>query len=229
MFKLPITNFVNMVFDSGKIPYDVLEAFITLIPKKERPENASDFRLITILNIIYKIVTKVLVNRLRPFMKEFIGSYQNSFLRGRSTLDNIILTQEIVHGMNRKKEKKGAMILKLDLQKTYYSLDWDFLDLILKEFEFPAKFVKLVMSSVKENWILIIWNGENLPPICPGRGLRHGDPLAPYLFIIAMEKLSRDILEEVEKGHWKPIRVTQGRVGVSHLFFAYDLIIFSEA
>lgn len=101
----PLTRLVNLAFSTGRIPTGLLEALVTLIPKKDRPESVSDFRPITLLNVAFKIVTKVLVNKMRPFMSKLIGHFQNSFLPGRSTLDNVILAQE-VHSMNRKKGKR---------------------------------------------------------------------------------------------------------------------------
>ncbi|XP_019152267.1 PREDICTED: uncharacterized protein LOC109149075 [Ipomoea nil] len=89
-----ITKMVNEALISATIPLSLLEAFVTLIPKKDNPKTAADFRPITLLNVMFKIVSKVIVNRLRPLMNNLIGPHQNSFLPGRSTLDNIILTQD---------------------------------------------------------------------------------------------------------------------------------------
>lgn len=224
-----LTGFVNNALTFSRVPTGMLEAFITLIPKKDCPEDASDFRPITLLNVAFKVVSKVLVNRLRPIMNKLIGPFQNSFLPGRSTLDNVILAQEIMHSMNMKKGKKGFMMVKIDLHKAYDSLNWDFLESVLVRVGFPERITNLIMFSLRETRISILWNGEKLPPIGVGRGLRQGDPLAPYLFILAMEILSWEILEEVERGTWRPFRVARGGTEVSHLFFADDLMIFGEA
>lgn len=98
-----ITGMVNNALETGKVPGGMLHAFIILIPKRDCPETTGDFRPITLLNVAFKIISKVLVNRFRPIMNKIIDPYQNSFLLGRSTLDNVILTQEIMHGMNKKK------------------------------------------------------------------------------------------------------------------------------
>lgn len=88
-----ITNLVNSALLTGKVPEVLLmSSFISLIPKKERPKNAHDFRTITILNVSLKIISKVLVNWMWSIMQRVIGPHQNNFLSGRSTLDNIILT-----------------------------------------------------------------------------------------------------------------------------------------
>lgn len=188
-----LTILVNRAISSGRIPYSLLTAFLTLIPKKDMPENAADFRPITLLNVAFKIILKVLVNRMRPIMKKIIGPHHNSFLPGRSTLDNVILTQEVVHGMNHKRGRKGTLVVKIDLRKAYDTLNWGFLEAVLRDFGFPAGFIDLVMFAVRKSVISILWNGEKLPPITLGCGLRQGDALALYLFILAIERLSWDI------------------------------------
>ncbi|XP_019190728.1 PREDICTED: uncharacterized protein LOC109185202 [Ipomoea nil] len=195
--KIPIYLFVKNALSNGMVPIKTLEAFITLIPKKDSPEMASDFRPITLLNVCLKIISKVVVNRMRPIMKSLIDPFQNSFLPRRSTADNIILTQEIVHFMRQKKGSKGLMVVKLDLHKAYDSIAWEFLESTVVVSGFPQNLISLIMFSVRENSISILWNGEKLAPFQPDMGLRQGNPLAPYLFNLVMERLSWDIQEEV--------------------------------
>ncbi|XP_019198971.1 PREDICTED: uncharacterized protein LOC109192724 [Ipomoea nil] len=228
-FGPALTTMVNQALASSTVQNSLLTAYVTLIPKKEAPESAADFRPITLLNVAFKVISKVLVNRLRPIMCKLIGPHQNSFLPGRSTLDNIILTQEIVHVMNKKKGHKGSMAVKVDLQKAYDSVDWAFLEDTLVAFGFPRQIIDLILFSLRESRISILWNGGSLEPFKPGRGLRQGDPLAPYLFNLVMERLAYDIQNQVSLGHWRPISISRGGVGISHLFFADDLMLFGEA
>lgn len=167
-----IVKMVNSALSEGRVPIKILEAYISLIPKKDNPEHAGDFRPITLSNVIFKIISKVLVNRLRPLMQKIIGPYQNSFLSGRSSLDNVVLTQEVVHTMNRKSGRKGYMVVKLDLQKAYDSVDWGFLKETLEVFGFPKVFIKLILFSLEESSISVLWNGVKQVPFKPGRGLR---------------------------------------------------------
>lgn len=226
---ISLTMMVNLALSTGKAPDQLLLAFITLIPKKERPENARDFRPITLLNVAYKIVSKVHVNRMRPNMQRIIGPTQNSFLPGRSTMDNIILAQEVVHYMNGKKGKKGLMFLKLDLHKTYDSVSWVFLKRVMEAFGFPKRLFDLILSGLKNCDISSLWNGEKLPFFKPKRGLRQGDLLTPYLINLVMEWLSMDIHNEVSREIWRSIAINRGGMGISNLFFANDLMLFSEA
>ncbi|XP_031120447.1 uncharacterized protein LOC116023586 [Ipomoea triloba] len=225
---MALTNMVNQALATGTVNRSLLHAYMTLIPKKETPESAADFRPITLLNVAFKVISKVLVNRMRPIMCNLIGPHQNSFLPGRSTQDNIILTQEVVHTMNRKRGKKGYMIVKVDLQKAYDSVAWSFLESTLVDFGFPRQMVELISFSLRESDISILWNGRKLPPFSPGRGLRQGDPLAPYLFNLVMERLAYEIQSKANAGRWKPTRISRGGIGISHLFFADDLMLFGE-
>ncbi|GLT60498.1 hypothetical protein SLA2020_332620 [Shorea laevis] len=138
-------SFVNNAFRDGYFDQSLLHAHITLIPKGDNPDIIQKFRPICLLNVAYKVLSKVIVNRLRPFLQQLIGPFQNSFLAGRCTTDNIILTQEAVHSMRRKKGKKGALIFKIDLHKAFDSVDWHFLHSILVDFNIPGPLIRLIM------------------------------------------------------------------------------------
>ncbi|GKV47795.1 hypothetical protein SLEP1_g54657 [Rubroshorea leprosula] len=224
-----LLHFVNSALINGSFEPSLLQAHVALIPKGDAPDVIQKFRPITLLNVAYKVLSKVLVNRLRPYLQELIGPFQSSFLAGRSTIDNIVLTQEAVHSIRHRKGKKGAIILKIDLHKAFDSVSWGFLEKVLLDFNIPPTLVKLIMFCVNSVKLSVLWNGEPLPYFEPQRGLRQGDPLSPYLFIMVMEKLSRMILNRIHSKTWKPIQLSRGGLALSHLFFADDLMLFCEA
>ncbi|GLT29230.1 hypothetical protein SLA2020_041090 [Shorea laevis] len=224
-----LLSFTNRALSDGYFDTSLLQAHIVLIPKEDNPDVIQKFRPICLLNVAYKVLSKVLVNRLRPYLQHLIGPFQNSFLKGRCTTDNIILSQEAAHSMRRMKGRKGAMIFKIDFHKAFDSVDWTFLQLVLQDFNIPTPLIRLIMFSVSSLQLSVLWNGEQLPPFNPQRGLQQGDPLSPYLFIMCMEKLSHKIQSKVHSKTWKPFRISRGGLALSHLFFADDLMLFSEA
>jgi hypothetical protein len=200
-----------------------------LIPKVEQPSNFKEFRPISLCNTIYKLITKVLVNRLRPMLDQSIGPFQSSFLPGRSTSYNAIILQEVVHTMRKSKRKKGDVVYKLDLEKAYDNVSWDFLKSCLEDFGFPTLTINLIMHCVTSSSLSLIWNGNRLPSFIPTKGLRQGDPLSPCLFVMCMEKLSHMILEAVDDSRWKLVTLSRNGPPLSHLFFADDVLLFSKA
>ena len=119
--------------------------------------------------------------------------------------------------MDRKKGKSGCMAIKIDLEKAYDRLEWSFIYKILQVFHFPQNIIKLIMSCVSFTNISILVNRGKLDSFAPSRGIRQGDPLSPYLFILCMEYLSYLIEEKCIDGNWTPIKASCGNVGISHL------------
>ena len=156
--------------------------------------------MICLCNVIYKVITKVLVNRLLPFLDEIIGLLQDSFIPGRGTTDNIIVAYEMLNYMHKSKEKKATLAFKLDLEKVYDSVSWEFLERTLKDFGIPESVINLIMNCVRSSSLSILWYGSRLDSFVPTRGLRQCDPLSPYLFVLCMEKLSIYIYQKVEGG-----------------------------
>jgi len=119
--------------------------------------------------------------------------------------------------MKRSKRKKGFVAFKLDLEKAFDNVNLDFLRNCLHDFGFPNASIKLIMHCVSSPSYSILWNGNKLPSFKPTHGLRQGDPLSPYLFIICMEKLFVAINSAVNQGDWDPIQITNGGPQISHL------------
>lgn len=130
--------------------------------------------------MVYKIITKVIVRRLRPLLDSIISPLQSSFVPNRHTTDNIIIIQEILHHIRKSKAREGGMAMKLDLEKAYDKVDWKSLKQALLKFGFPTKFVNIIIICVTSTSLFILWNGEPTTSFRPFQG----DPLSSYLFVI---------------------------------------------
>ena len=123
-------------FASGHFDERLAETLVVLIPKVDVPQRLAQFQPISLCNVTYKLITKVLVNRLRLFLVDIVGPLQNSFILGRGTTNNMVIAQEILHHMYKSKSKKGTMALKIDLHKAYDIIEWSFLNRTLLDFAF---------------------------------------------------------------------------------------------
>ena len=121
------------------------------------------------------------------------------------------------------------MALKIDLEKAYDKLEWSFIREMLIRANLPANLIDIIMSCVSTVSTSILVSGEALEPIYPSRGIRQGDPLSPYLFILCMDYLGQLILEKCESKLWQPVTASQSGPAFSHLFFVDDLMLFGKA
>lgn len=138
--------------------------------------------------------------------------------------------QEILHSLRSKKKNKiGCMVMKLDLEKAYDRVSWDFLEETLAAFQFPQCLIHLIMFCVRHTSSEILWNGTPLEAITHACGLRQGDPLSPYLFVLCIERLSYMVNEAVLKKKWAPIKPCRGGPAFLHILFADDLILMGKA
>ena len=127
---------VQSFFRDGWLLKEMNETFITLIPKVQGAHNFGHFRPISLCNFCYKVISRILVARLRPLLDKLLDLAQIAFVPNRSIAENVLLAQEVVHSFSTTKKKKGFVGLKLDFQKAYDRLEWPFLIQNVKNFGF---------------------------------------------------------------------------------------------
>ncbi|VVA23746.1 PREDICTED: ribonuclease H At1g65750, partial [Prunus dulcis] len=170
----------------------------------ERPLNMAQLRPISLCNTLYKVISKILVSRLRPIMTKIVSPTQVSFVPGRHIVDNIVIAQEMLHKFKVAKE-------------------------VLCEIGIEGRTLELIMHCISSVRYKAILNGELTADFSPKCGIRQGDPLSPYIFVLCMEKLSHIIQQKVLDQSWRTVQICQGGPFISHLFFADDLVLFGKA
>ncbi|EEE59033.1 hypothetical protein OsJ_10782 [Oryza sativa Japonica Group] len=230
VLKKEVTTAVRNFFLQGVMLAGVNDTSIVLIPKVSKPEQLKEFRPISLCNVIYKVVSKCMVNRLRPILKDIISVTQSAFIPERLITDNALIAFECIHHIQKETSAgKQFCAYKLDLAKAYDRVDWDFLRGALTKVGFCSTWVEWVMACVTTVKYSVSFNGNLLEPFSPSRGLRQGDPLSPYLFLFVADGLSTILSQDVQAGRLEELKVCRRAPGVSHLLFADDSLLFFRA
>uniref|UniRef100_A0A803LHK0 CCHC-type domain-containing protein n=1 Tax=Chenopodium quinoa TaxID=63459 RepID=A0A803LHK0_CHEQI len=189
----------------GTIPNAINDSYISLIPKFDCPMTMKDFRPIGLCNSIYKLITKCISNRLKPIMDDLISPFQSSFIPNRSIEENIIIIKEVAHHFNKVSSKANLMALKIDLSKAFDCLEWSFIKDTLLSINLPSNIVNLIISCICNPRISLLWNGEVTESFSPSRGIRQGDPLSPYIFVLCLDRLSCMIQYKCGQCWWRGV------------------------
>ncbi|CAJ2670980.1 unnamed protein product [Trifolium pratense] len=219
-----ILRFLSEFHRNGKLSKGINSTFIALIPKIDSPQRLNDFRPISLVGSLYKILAKVLANRLRLVIGSVISESQSAFVENRQILDGILIANEAVDEARR--SKKELMLFKVDFEKAYDSVDWGYLDDVMGRMAFPTLWKKWIRECVCTATASVLVNGSPTDEFSLRRGLRQGDPLSPFLFLLAakgfnvlMEAMvSRNLFTGYSIGEHSPI-------SVSHLQFADDTLL----
>jgi hypothetical protein len=225
-----VTRAVLRIVKGEESAESINETFLVLIPKVMNPTLLTQFRPISLCNVLYKIASKVVANRLKQILPDIISEEQSAFVPGRLITDNIICAYECLHFMKRSKAKSNShCALKLDMMKAYDRLEWPYLEAILGKLGFAQAWIDVVMGMIKSVSFSVLFNGEKLDQFKPTRGIRQGDPISPYLFLIAAEGLSCLLKSVSQSSHFVGVQVAPTAPVVNHLLFADDSLLLFKA
>ncbi|GMI66103.1 hypothetical protein HRI_000279600 [Hibiscus trionum] len=214
--------------ESGDL-YAINGTNVVLIPKVPNPISITQFRPISLCNVLYKIIAKAIVNRLCALLDVCTDTTQGAFVPGCHITDNILIAYEVLHSLKSQKQgSNGAFALKLDMSKAYDRVEWEFIRKMLTVMGFSKQWIDLVLKCVSSVSYRIVLNNVPGEIFKPSRGLRQGDPLSPYLFLFCAEGLSALIKAARLRNEFKGVKVGRSGVTLTHLFFADDNILFGD-
>ncbi|GAU26985.1 hypothetical protein TSUD_290350 [Trifolium subterraneum] len=198
--------------------------FIALIPKVDNPQHMNDCRPISLVGSLYKIMAKVLANRLRLVIGSAISESRTAFVHDRQILDGILIENEAVDEARR--TKKELMLFKVDFEKAYDSVDWGYLDVVMVRISFMVLWRKWMKECICTTSASVLVNGSPTEEFPLERGLRQGDPLSPFMFLLAAEGLHVLMQAMIEHQFFSGYSFgMQNPIFVSHLQFVDDTLL----
>lgn len=208
------------------MPRAVNATILTIIPKFPGATLIKDYRPISCCNTLYKLISKLLVTRLKPLLPKLILPNQTTFIKGRLLLENCLLASELVNGYHKNKGPK-RVTLKINIAKDFDSITWDLLTECLHALQLLVIYINWLKECYTKISYSVSTNGRLHGFFKGSRGLRQGDPLSPYLFGLVMNILSQKLNDAAEEGKFNYHPKCQAS-GLTHLCFADDLLIFSD-
>ncbi|XP_062076005.1 uncharacterized protein LOC133780148 [Humulus lupulus] len=221
-----ISQSVLEFFQNGFLPKSLNETVISLIPKVAEPKSASNYRPIACCSTLYKCILKMICTRLSEVLPFLVHSNQGAFIKNRMLAHNIMIFQDLLKEYTRK-NISARCILKIDLSKAYDTVDWHFVEELLKHLCFPSRFIDWILVCLKGTSYNLLMNGRIQGTFKGEKGLRQGDPMSPLLFVLIMEYLTRLLAHcSGKKGFGFHPMCKQLRL--TNLCFADDLILFCK-
>ncbi|KAM1341765.1 hypothetical protein ACFX13_006265 [Malus domestica] len=221
---------VRSLLSSGSMMSKINFTHVTLIPKKMDPTFMSQLRSISLCNVIYRICSKVLMNRLKLVLPDIISPSQSGFISGQLISNNCLVASEIVHAIKTKNSGwKGVMALKLDINKAYDRIEWSSLEQMMRHLGFAEEWINWIMMCVTTVTYSFKLNGDPVGFVHPKRGIRQGDPLSPFLFVICAEGLSALLDDWEAQGQIHAIKVcneAQGQIRCRRKLLQHGKLLF---
>ncbi|XP_059289514.1 uncharacterized protein LOC132043044 [Lycium ferocissimum] len=227
IIKIDLLAVVQSFFCGHTMPKCFSRTRLVLLPKVDHPNKLTEFRPISLSNFTNKIISKLICSRFATVLPGITSINQTGFVRGRSITENIMLAQEIIHGI-KKPNHGDNVVIKLDMAKAYDRVSWSFTCLVLRRMGFCETIIDMVWRIMANNWYSVIVNGTRHGFFHSTRGLKQGDPLAPALFILGAEVLSRMMNKLFHNHSFHGFYMEKRGPQINHLSFADDVIVFSS-
>lgn len=217
---------IQSFFEKGFLPKGINTTILALIPKKTGAIEMKDYHPISCCNVIYKVISKLIANRLKNTLPDFIELNQSAFVKGRLLIENLPLATELVKDYHKDSISRRCA-LKIDISKAFDSVQWSFLLKTLEAMNFPTKFIHWISLCITTAYFSVQVNGELAGYFQSERGLRQGCALSPYLFAICMNVLSK-LLDKSAHANQFGYHPKCKNLGLTHLSFADDLMVFTD-
>lgn len=183
----------------------------------------SEFRPISMVGCIYKLLSKVLANRFKLVLPSIIGEAQSVFISGKQILDGVLIANEVIHQW--KISNSGGLIIKIDFENAFDYVNWMFLIDMLNKLGCGQRWCSWILECISSSHLSILINGSSTENFQPQRGLRQGDPLSPFLFNIVVEAMNLMLERAKAKGLLSGVQVGPNGINLTHLQFADDTLI----
>ncbi|GAB2268310.1 hypothetical protein Dimus_038709 [Dionaea muscipula] len=213
-------------FSKKKMLTEVNLAVLHMVPNGQNPTCAGDYRPVACCTTMYQIISKMLCRNLVAVLPILVDPAQSAFVKGRSIVDNVLLCQELINGYERKGISPRCLA-RIDLRKAYDSISWKFVELLLEKLNFPQQFRDWVFVCITTASYSVVINGGTFGFFRGKRGIRQGDPISPYIFVLIMEYFTRCM--RMGKDQCFRFHPRCKALHLVNLCFADDLMIFSKA
>ncbi|PNX85730.1 ribonuclease H, partial [Trifolium pratense] len=231
-----VINSVQHFFINGKLLNNLNSNLLIIIPKTPGADRIENFRPIALANFQFKIITKLLADRLAIIASKIIPPQQRGFIPNRSIADCVIVVASEAINVLSKRSFAGNLALKIDIKKAFDTLDWSFLLQVLHQFGFHDNFCGWIKEIPHSARLSILINGKSVGYLLRNmasiencaRGVRQGDPLSPLLFCLVEEMVSRCLSNAQTNGSLQPMLLCRGVAVPSHVLYADDIMVFCK-